>query len=286
MSSGALPDHETPVLQAGAEVSGVYTMISPRWRHARNGNPYLFFSVRLGIHELPVYAWANECDGCSGALGLGTVHLLGEIEAFAGRYQIRCKRLAPASPPSDAKQWQKTRMRAIYDWMQPDVLRAFLFVVFSDLTFRQRFMTTPASRRHHHAWSGGLAFHSTEVAWDLFQQPWSSTAERGLATVAGLLHDAGKTATLTAPGDYTAVGQVLSHDDVTLEVLAYPLQWLDTQWPDAAAILRALLASNAQSHHPNRHMADAVRLADRYSANLQVPAKRRAPDLIPNGFAI
>ena len=267
-SNSEMLGNGAPQLRSGAEVSGVYTPIAPQWRHAKNGNAYLFFRVHLGVQELPVFAWSNECEGCENASGVGDVHLLGQLEFFAGRYHIRCSRLAPASPPQDAKHRLSVRLRTMYEWMEPSELREFLFVVFSDSAFGRRFMRNPASRRHHHAWPGGLAYHSAEVAWDLFQHPWSSPTERGLATVSGLLHDAGKTATLTPSGDYTAVGRTLSHDDLTLEVLAFPLRWLDYQWSDGAAILRRLLAPTIYTSDYYRDLADTIRFADRRSARL------------------
>lgn len=267
-SKPAMPGDRSPTLRPGAEVSGVYTTVAPQWRYAKNGNAYLFFKIQLGVHELPVFAWANECEGCEATANIGTVHLLGQLEFFGDRYQVRCSRLAPASPPQDAQHRMNIRLRAMCQWIEPVELQEFLFVAFTDKTFCHRFMNNPASRRHHHAWPGGLAYHSAEVAWDVFQHPWASATERGLATVSGLLHDAGKTATLTPNGDYTAVGRTLSHDDLTLEVLAFPLSWLDNRWSDGAAILRRVLAPTLFTTTSYHNLAEAVRFSDRQSARL------------------
>src|SRR5690606_15801608 len=55
-----------------------------------------------------------------------------------------------------------------------------------------KYWTMPASARHHHAFPGGLASHSLEVAADLHVQGALEEHERDLCIAAGLLHDVGK----------------------------------------------------------------------------------------------
>lgn len=256
-----------PQLRAGAIVSGQYTLTSLSWRYARNGNPYLFAQIQLGAHWLPVFAWPNECDGCESIGEAELVHVMATIEKFHGRYQLRCQRLAAAHARWETKRWTTARLRAIYDWIEPDMLRDFLQLTFNDPVFRHRFLTVPASTRHHHSWPGGLAYHSTEVAWRVFETLSHDRDQQGLATVAALLHDAGKTVTLTEFGSVTNKGQNMSHDAVTLEVLATPLAWLDERWPDGAITLRALLTDN-RDNRPERYLRSLLRLQDRKSARL------------------
>jgi 3'-5' exoribonuclease len=159
------------------------------------------------------------------------------------------------------------RLKAIYDWLEPEVLREFLRITFSDSEFRQRFMTFPGSACHHHAWPGGLVYHSTVVAWRVFEALSHDRHHQGLATVAALLHDAGKTVTLTESGHLTDKGQNISHDTVTLELLADSLSWLDHRWPDGAITLRELLIED-RHRKKESYLRSLLRLHDRKSASL------------------
>ena len=71
-------------------------------------------------------------------------------------------------------------------------LYRMLWRVFREREIVARYWTMPASARHHHAFPGGLATHSREVALDLAGQAAVGPHERELCIAAGLLHDIGK----------------------------------------------------------------------------------------------
>lgn len=150
-----------------------------------------------------------------------------------------------------------------------DALRAFLCRAFSEQYLRQAFLTLPASREHHHAWPGGLAEHSLEVATIVGRSAILDTpTDCALGSVAALLHDIGKVRTMGADGRCTQRGWVLSHDALTLEVLANGLRFLDSCWPDGATDLRYLLTwkSTPVTRRPLRAIAILIQAADQYSS--------------------
>ena len=255
-------------LRVGAKVSDRFTLVAPTWRHAKNGNPYLRASVQLGPHSVPVLAWPSECPGCEAAYETRFVHLMATVDEFRGRYQLRCSRLAPAIGPSATRDWIVSRLVIMTRWIEPPVLRDFVERVFADGKFRKRFLKYPASARHHHAWPSGLVFHSTEVAWGVFESLSHNPDDQGIATVAALFHDAGKTVTLSSSGKLTNAGSAVSHDALTLEVLAEHLAWLDHQWSDGAVKLRALLTGD-QRNDSIQELRSLIQSLDRKSACLR-----------------
>lgn len=105
------------------------------------------------------------------------------------------------------------------------------------------FLKAPASRDYHHRETGGLLEHSLDVACrvmdliDLYE-PDMNRPLREIGFVAGLLHDIGKTLTMDVAGHSTPTARLCNHDDVTLEVCAYGLAYLDRMDKDAALALR------------------------------------------------
>lgn len=105
------------------------------------------------------------------------------------------------------------------------------------------FLKAPASQSYHHNFPGGLLVHSLEVARGVLNmvqvnEPQMPRAMQEVGFVAGLLHDVGKTYTYDIHGRTTATARLCDHDDLTLEVCAFGLAYLDKADPDAALALR------------------------------------------------
>lgn len=149
-------------------------------------------------------------------------------------------------------------------------LAHFVSQVFNDRELTIAFFTRPASERHHHAWPGGLAEHSLEVASRVETMLVHATdQERWLASAAGLLHDLGKIRTHQNDGRRTATGYVMQHEDLTLELLAPALKLLDKSWADGANALRYLLVGMTKAAAEKRPWLPSlmiVQVADRLSA--------------------
>ena len=128
------------------------------------------------------------------------------------------------------------------------------------------YLQMPASLNHHHNEPGGLLRHSLEVV-DHLMGLWPGNApalERDLLITAGLLHDIGKTRVYRGTDGYTDLGQVLHHDDLTLEILGPYLGNID---PTLANTLRHLLCrSDKASQYPRSALKAALQQADALSA--------------------
>lgn len=113
--------------------------------------------------------------------------------------------------------------------------------VFQQREVVDRYWLAPASARHHHAFPGGLATHSLEVARDLSGQSSLKEHERELCVAAGLLHDIGKLWSYTPDMFLNAAGQAMGHELIGLSWLEGELKVLERDWPDGAYTLRVML---------------------------------------------
>lgn len=122
-------------------------------------------------------------------------------------------------------------------------LQHFIKLVLERRNRLEVFLKAPASRNYHHNDAGGLLEHSLEVALNTLGMIRSNEPEmlrelQEIGFVAGLLHDIGKTITHDIHGKPTAAAQLCDHADLTLEVCAPGLAYLDKVLPDAALTLR------------------------------------------------
>jgi len=162
------------------------------------------------------------------------------------------------------------RLKYLFDAIQSKSLRKFVATVLTEQTIGYRYLQCPASLRHHHAYAGGLLAHSIEVAEQILKNAEFNVQERDLGIVAGLLHDIGKVLTLTPQGSRTALGKVVDHDELTLEICAPALKILDTENSFNAMMLRHLwtcASPNARyGYQAVTPIARVLQLADNSSA--------------------
>lgn len=152
-------------------------------------------------------------------------------------------------------------------------LDGFLREVLLDPQITLPFLTCRASVAHHHAYEGGLLVHSTEMldlACDLTHRilpddPWSPF----LAQLGYLLHDLGKLRSVGAVRR-PQYALIVPHEQLTIELLAQHLRWLELRNLDLAMALRyvfAYLATPAKARRPAEYVvAEIVATLDQMSA--------------------
>lgn len=121
-------------------------------------------------------------------------------------------------------------------------LYRMLWRIFREREIVARYWTMPASARHHHAFPGGLATHSREVALDLAGQAAVGPHERELCIAAGLLHDIGKVWSYTPDMFLNTAARAMGHELLGLSRLERELKILEGEWPDGAYTMRVLLS--------------------------------------------
>ena len=173
-----------------------------------------------------------------------------------------------ASTPRDV-----IRLVKFVGHLKNKALQKFMVALLNDRNRITKFITLPASKAHHHHQAGGLLAHSLEVTQLCFQLLKNlsgiSANERELTLCAGLLHDFGKTITMTAQNSYTSMGYSVSHDELTLASLEPYFSQLTQDWSEGAATLAYLLTWNYQKGNAKYATAVLVKSADQISAAVQ-----------------
>nr|MBV6629528.1 hypothetical protein [Oceanococcus sp. HetDA_MAG_MS8] len=147
-------------------------------------------------------------------------------------------------------------------------LRRFLRQAFELRQVGCGFFTAPASRANHHAFAGGLAAHSIEVAVLFHRQAVGPVPlprwQVEVGVVAALLHDVGK---LVPPLRQPQIEPVrLRHEAAAIELLRAPLASLAGEAPELADAVEYCLYGHR--HHPSEsgRLIHCLRSADQFSA--------------------
>lgn len=128
----------------------------------------------------------------------------------------------------------------------------------------------PGSLNHHHNYMGGLIEHSIEVAESILNDEFLSDSEKQIGIVAALIHDIGKTKTLTPDLNRTTLGYFVDHDSLNLEICASAMTYLEKHRENDAVQLRHALTCNASGapygFKAKTRLAVALKLFDGRSA--------------------
>jgi putative nucleotidyltransferase with HDIG domain len=155
----------------------------------------------------------------------------------------------------------------------------------TDIKLMSRWVSLPASKRHHHSYPGGLLAHSLECAFITEQNVAMLTElsirEKEVTVLAALLHDIGKTQTLSMDG-HTSTGRLIDHELLTLQVLAQPLEILSKGWSDGAQVLQYLLTWKSSMGFCKFIGGNIIKLADQISTSASL--RRMAFKDKPNYF--
>ncbi|MFC5490349.1 hypothetical protein ACFPK6_14105 [Dokdonella soli] len=158
------------------------------------------------------------------------------------------------------------RLRQVVDRIESRPLFVLLSDAFTLRTVFHFFWTCPASRAHHHAWRGGLASHSIEMAEWVAETPGLSPTDRDIGVAYALLHDLGKLWCYDeAEGERW---ERLGHELIGLAKLGDALNALDTAWPDGAIAMHSLLSGlwKTKGHKPLLAVGKLVQAYDQTSA--------------------
>jgi len=179
------------------------------------------------------------------------VHIEAKLSQVSGYQYVRCAFLQLASSNrvtinALASAYSSTpkvlsQFKTLVDSIKSPHLKQFLSNLLVNNEIGIAYLQAPASLRHHHNYPGGLLVHSIDVAHRLLSENKFGDKERDIALVCALIHDIGKTRTLSKNGARTALGMVVDHDELTLEVCGQALQILDAHEPQSSLMLRHIL---------------------------------------------
>ena len=168
-------------------------------------------------------------------------------------------------------------------------LRAMVKRIFMDREVCKTYWTMPASARHHHAYPGGLAKHSLEVADDLAGQTHLSEVESDLGVAGALLHDIGKVWAYQDNMHLSPAGLAMGHELLGLARLEKELSLLESDWPDGAYALRVLISGCARMRQDGSlpmALLARIKAADQRSCELDKTSRRGGRSWIPQPWPV
>ncbi|KID42086.1 3'-5' exoribonuclease YhaM family protein [Fructilactobacillus fructivorans] len=193
-------------------------------RIAKNGKQFISFVFEDNSGEIGGKLWGASNDDVKVFKSGQVVHINGKREAYQGSPQIKINHIRqtetgePNDPSSFMQHAQMTRFemeeyisQTIFEIINPTwnrVVRTLL------KKHQDEFFTYPAAKTNHHAYAGGLAFHTISIlklakgVAKLYPQVNPSLLYAG-----AILHDLGKTTELSGPvaTSYTSEGDLLGH---------------------------------------------------------------------------
>ncbi|MFC6274556.1 3'-5' exoribonuclease YhaM family protein [Levilactobacillus tangyuanensis] len=240
-------------------------------RTAKNGKQYiaLVFEDRSG--EISGKYWDASPEDIENYVAGIVVHLQGKRENYQTHPQIKIfhLRLTTAGEPDDPNQYiEKAPMsradmedyinQTVFEITQPTWNRLVRKLL---AEYQEAFFTFPAAKTNHHAFQGGLAFHTISIlklAHSVVKQYPDLNAP--LLFAGAILHDLGKTIELSGPKSttYTLAGNLVGHIvliDGELVRACEPLK-LDPQAEDVLLLRHMIL-----SHHGLLEYGSPVRPA-------------------------
>lgn len=145
-------------------------------------------------------------------------------------------------------------------------------------TLMKNWLSLPASKQHHHSFPGGLIVHSLEVAQMVKNHLAMfslevSLLETEITILAALLHDIGKTQTLTqqlTQNSHTGLGRLMDHEKLTLSTLAEHIEQLKQKSSKTAETLQYLLTWKSNEGFCKFIGGEIIKNADQISTKLSL----------------
>lgn len=220
----------------GSRIKGKYLLTGLITGIQNSGRPYWQIKLSDSTSDLVVYCRDPSCiSPYLQPNQLIDVELRFE-KGIKGNYYC-CKFVAPSSRQSfDSIQQlplsQCAKPQALYDliniiyYLDSPILKGFIEDVLSPINVGIGYITVPASLNYHHNFRSGLLQHTVEICHAFLSDNTLARHELDIALTATIMHDIGKTMTMTADMQRTDIGTLVDHDDLTLEICAPALSKL------------------------------------------------------------
>ncbi len=248
----------------------VFLVAEAKLQVDRRGEKYYALTLNAeGGGQIEAKVWG---DNVSGSIEAGKgIEVLARVDEYRGKKQLNIQRYRTLAPGEyDISKYVHTTeidtdaaFETMFNWDKPEYSNPLLKRLMAELrgneVFRAQFKESPAARRHHHNYRGGLIEHTLEV-WklaDATSRAHSGPFDRELLLCGAALHDIGKVRTysLTAGiSERTELGELLDHIFISGSMISN--LWDSAVRPvvppdkaDEAARLKGLLLHIILSHH-------------------------------------
>lgn len=255
----------------------------------QNGKEYYHLQVSTGIKSYDCKIWNNNSEIAREITPGCAANITGTVKDFKGSIQIHIDKIDKIQNPDQSLidmltpaceqdvEKIKAELEEIAATIKEPKLNTLVSLVFDTTIVKNNFYKKAAGSEIHHAYLGGLAQHTVEVAkivmnyCSIFKE-----INYDIAVTAALLHDIGKVAELSnfPENKYTNRGRLLGHIYLGAQMTANKIVEIE----DFPQNLRLEIEHCILSHHGNLETgspvlpmtleAIAVHNADRSSAEM------------------
>ena len=258
-------------LEEDRVVEGVYAVAKKQRLRTRSGGSYLALELVDPSGRIQARVW-NDVELLEKRFAEGdAVRVLGRVDRFRDRLQLEVRSIESVDDanPEDlvpALRRDAAELDGFLEFLAGELahpgLKATVGRFLTDDGFRERLRRLPAAPGQHHDYAGGLLEHTVGVGTLCREAAQLHPRLRtDLVLAAALLHDAGRTAELTAGPSFTqtAEGRLLGHVHLGLRLI-------EERAGELTAEVRAELLHAVAGHHDVR-AARTAEAAVLYHAN-------------------
>lgn len=235
----------------------------------QNGREYYHLQVSTGLKSYDAKIWNNSEEISRDILPGCVAYITGTAKDFKGTLQIHIEKIVRLPNPDQELidmltptceqdvEKLKCEFNKIVDTIKEPMLNTLIKLVFDSTIVKNNFYKKAAGAEIHHAYLGGLAQHTIEVAkivinfCSMFREVNYDTA-----VTAALLHDIGKVAELSnfPENKYTNRGRLIGHISLGVQMVDSKIAEID----DFPQELKLEIEHCILSHHGNLETGSPV----------------------------
>jgi 3'-5' exoribonuclease len=258
-------------LEPGQLITGaVFLVAEAKLSVDRRGDRYYSLMLNCeGGRPIEGKVWSDSI-AASIEPGKG-IEVLARVDEYRGKKQLNIQRYRLLSPEEhDLSPYVRTTaidvdaaFETLFNWDRPEFsdphFKRLMAELYGNEAFAVQFKQSPAARRHHHNYRGGLIEHTLDV-WklaDVISRTQGGPFDRELLLCSAALHDVGKVKCYeltSGVGERTEAGELLEHIFISGSMVSN--LWDTAVRPivtaaraDEAARQKALLLHIILSHH-------------------------------------
>lgn len=238
-------------------------------KNSQNNKEYYHLQISYGIKNYDAKIW-NNSDEISREITPGCIaYIWGAVREFKGNIQIHINKIervldpddsiinmvTPSSELSEIK--LSNELFKLISTVKSPEFYELLTQIFKSELIKTNFFKTAAGVEIHHAYIGGLAEHTLEVAKTVIHFcTLFKDINYDLALTAALLHDIGKTVELSnfPENKYTDTGRLLGHISIGVQLINDEIAKI----PSFPVEYKTLLEHCVLSHHGTLDMGSPV----------------------------
>lgn len=238
-------------------------------RVGQNGKEYYNLQISHGIKNYDAKIWNNN-EEIARAIKPGCfAYITGIVKDFKGTLQIHIENIEKienpdediiknVTPSSELSNLNISKdINSIIETVKTEGLKTLLIMIFETDNIKNSFYQKAAGAEIHHAYVGGLAQHTLEVAKMVINYcSIYSFINYDIAVTAALLHDIGKTVELSnfPENKYTNKGRLLGHITLGVQIIDSFISKIENFPPD----LKIDLEHCILSHHGTLEMGSPI----------------------------